>query len=88
MKPEDFSDAEGSGGDESSLGVILSLQESPPTITLPEACDQGLGEGNGGNGCLLVRSRRLAHQKMEASIRCRALNMMTHLGMPVSVRIA
>jgi len=35
-----------------------------------------------------LRSRRLGNQKTESRIRCRALNMMTHLGMPESVKIS
>lgn len=35
-----------------------------------------------------LRSRRFGNQKTEASIRCRAMNIMTHLGMPESVVVA
>lgn len=34
-----------------------------------------------------LRSRRFENQKTESRIRCRALNVMTHLGMPESVKI-
>lgn len=34
-----------------------------------------------------LRSRRFANQVVESRIRCRALNIMTHLGMPESVKI-
>ena len=34
-----------------------------------------------------LRSRRFANQRTEARIRCRAMNIMTHLGMPESVRV-
>lgn len=34
-----------------------------------------------------LRSRRFEHQETEARIRCAALNVMTHLGMPESVRV-
>jgi hypothetical protein len=35
-----------------------------------------------------LRSRRFGNQKTEARIRCRAMNMMTHLGMPESVKVS
>lgn len=35
-----------------------------------------------------LRSRRFENQKTEARIRCRAMNIMTHLGMPKSVVVA
>jgi hypothetical protein len=35
-----------------------------------------------------VASRSPAQQATEAGVRCRALNIMTHQGMPQSVRIA
>lgn len=34
-----------------------------------------------------LRSRRFENQKTESRIRCRAMNIMTHLGMPVSEKI-
>jgi hypothetical protein len=34
-----------------------------------------------------VASRRLESQGKEVGIRCRALNLMTHQGMPVSERV-
>ena len=34
-----------------------------------------------------LRSRRFENQKTEARIRCRAMNIMTHLGMPESVKV-
>lgn len=35
-----------------------------------------------------LRSRRFENQKVEARIRCRALNIMTHIGMPESVEMS
>lgn len=35
-----------------------------------------------------LRSRRFENQQTESRIRCRTLNIMTHLGMPESVRVA
>lgn len=35
-----------------------------------------------------LRSRRFENQKTESRIRCRALNVMTHLGMPESVKVS
>ena len=35
-----------------------------------------------------LRCRRFENQKTEARIRCRAMNIMTHLGMPESVKVA
>lgn len=35
-----------------------------------------------------LRSRRFENQKTESKIRCRALNIMTHLGMPNSVKMS
>lgn len=35
-----------------------------------------------------LRSRRFKNQKTESRIRCRALNIMTHLGMPESVKMS
>ncbi len=35
-----------------------------------------------------LRSRIMANQRVESRVRCRALNMMTHLGMPESVKIS
>ena len=35
-----------------------------------------------------MRSRRFENQKTEARIRCRAMNIMTHLGMPESVKVS
>lgn len=35
-----------------------------------------------------LRSRRFENQKTEARIRCRAMNIMTHLGMPESIVVA
>lgn len=35
-----------------------------------------------------IRSRRIKNQRTEAAIRCRALNIMTQIGMPESVKVA
>lgn len=35
-----------------------------------------------------LRSRKFENQKVESRIRCRALNIMTHLGMPQSIKIS
>jgi hypothetical protein len=35
-----------------------------------------------------VASRRTAQQAIESGVRCRALNLMTHQGMPQSERVA